>query len=382
MPRSASEPIRRPSRRRRLARRLLAAQALVIAAGAVTFATVALIVGPGTFHLHVERALGVVEDELLRHIDVAFTTSLLLSVGIGIAASIVVALVVSWLLSSRIARPIEELSATAGRIEMGDLTVRAAPPPVDDELAALTTAFNDMVSALEHTEATRQRLLSDLAHELRTPLATLEGYLEGLDDGVVAADHETWDTMSAAATRLHRLVDDVALVSRAEEGQLELQRERIAPALLVETAAAAMADAFRRATIDLNLDIAHPLSPVEVDPDRIIQVLSNILDNARHHTGEHGQVTIRAEQEDTTVLIEVIDSGEGLAADQLEHIFERFYRTDRARTHSRGSGIGLTIARAIAQAHGGTLTAHSDGAGHGATFRLRLPNASATGGTP
>ncbi|WP_370327590.1 sensor histidine kinase [Euzebya sp.] len=363
--------------RRRLARRLLAANGLVIATGAVTLAVVALLVSPPLFHQHVGQALGPVSGVVAGHLDRALSTALMLSLAIAVVTSIAAALTVSWVLSSRIARPIEELSEAATDLKGGDLSARAPRPPADDELADLTNAFNDLAAALEHTEDTRRRLLNDLAHELRTPLSTIQGYLEGLADGVVPPGPATWETLQDAAGRLHRLVDDVALVSRAEEGRLDLDRQPTRTADLVATAIAATREAYARAGVELTAEeVPDDLLSASVDADRIQQVLGNLLDNARRHTPAGGKVTVRARPANGDVAIDVTDTGQGIAPDQLPHVFERFYRGDGTRRSGTGSGIGLTIARAIACAHGGDLRAASRGRGHGSTFTLRLPRSS------
>lgn len=359
--------------RRRLARRLLAAHGLVIAAGAATTAVVAVLVSPPVFHDHLQRALGPISDGVGGHLDQALSTALLLSLGIATAAAAATALGISWALASRLARPIERLSATAERLAAGDLSVRAPRAPADDELADLTATFNHMAASLEHTEDTRRQLLSDLAHELRTPLSTIEGYLEGLADGVVAADAHTWATLRDATGRLRHLVDDIALVSRAEEGRLELDRRPVDPARLVADAVAAARPAYRHHGIDLTTDTASSLPAVIVDANRIHEVLANLLDNARRHTPADGHVTVAASHHRDHVDIAVSDTGDGIDPHHLPHIFERFYRGDRARQTGAGSGIGLTIARAIARAHDGDLTAHSPGTGQGTTFTLHLP---------
>lgn len=361
--------------RRRLARRLLAAHGLVIAAGAVTLTVVALLVSQPLFHLHVGRALGPVTEPVGRHLDQALSTTLLLSLGIGTGAAVLTALAVSWALSSRLARPIEELSDTTGQLARGNLSARAARPAVDDELADLTASVNDMAASLEHTEETRRRLLADLAHELRTPLSTIEGYLEGLADGVVEPDDATWSTLQGATGRLRRLVRDVALVSRAEEGRLDLQLEPTDPGDLVAAAVASARDHYERAAITLATDVGPDIDPVEVDPDRAHQVLGNLLDNARRHTPEGGRVVVRAHQEvsgDVTIVVE--DDGAGIDSEDLPRVFERFYRGDTSRPsgNGSGSGIGLTIARAIARAHRGDLTVSSAGPGRGSRFEWRL----------
>lgn len=362
----------RPARNR-LVVRLLAANGLVIAAGSFTLAIVALLISPALFRRHVGPTIGPVTDVAGRHLDQALTTTLLVALGIATAIAAVVAAVVSWVLSRRLARPIEDLSAAADRVAQGDLTARAPRPPVWDELAVLTIAFNDMAAALQHSEDTRRQLLSDLAHELRTPLSTVEGYLEGLVDGVFDPDPETFTTLQQAAGRLRRLVDDVAMVSRAEEGQLDLERRVVEPRQLVESAVAAMQETYARAGVGLGAHVAPGLPNLDVDPERIHQVLANLLDNARHHTPAGGRVKIRVVKGDSDVVITVEDTGEGIPVDQLARVFERFYRGDAARTSGTGTGIGLTIARGIARSHGGTLVADSAGPGRGSVFALRLP---------
>jgi signal transduction histidine kinase len=186
-------------------------------------------------------------------------------------------------------------------------------------------------------------------------------------------DPETFTTLQQAAGRLRRLVDDVAMVSRAEEGQLDLERRVVEPRQLVESAVAAMQETYARAGVGLGAHVAPGLPNLDVDPERIHQVLANLLDNARHHTPAGGRVKIRVVKGDSDVVITVEDTGEGIPVDQLARVFERFYRGDAARTSGTGTGIGLTIARGIARSHGGTLVADSAGPGRGSVFALRLP---------
>ena len=360
--------------RRRLARRLLLANGLVIAAGAVTLAVVALLVSPPLFHRHVTRALGPVSEAVAGHLDAALSTALLLSLGIATVASAGAALAVSWVLSSRLARPIEELSEVAGDLARGDLTARAVVPPVDDELAGLTASFNRMAAALEHTEDTRRRLLADLAHELRTPLSTLDGYLEGLEDGVVEPEEQTWRTLRQATSRLRRLVRDVDLVSRTDEAGLDVRPQPTDPAALVAAAVGAARGAYERAGVTLDRHVQEGTGPVAVDPDRAHQVLANLLDNARTHTLRGGRVLLEVRRTADGVVFAVEDDGAGIAPEHLEHVFDRFYRADASRRAGTGSGIGLTIARAIARAHHGELTAASAGPGRGSRFEWHLPH--------
>jgi signal transduction histidine kinase len=243
-------------------------------------------------------------------------------------------------------------------------------------LDTLAAAFNAMAAALQATETTRRRLLADAAHELRTPLATLDAYLEGLADGIREPTPETWELLSAQTARLRRLADDIALSSRAEEGQLPLHPVPADASQLVSAAIEAARPGYDAKGVQLAARLSAGLPGLAADPDRLAQVLAGLLDNALRHTPPGGQVTVSTGASAQNLTITVCDTGEGVAAEHLPHIFERFYRADTARDRARGgSGIGLTIARALVTAHGGTLTATSDGPGTGARFTITLPPA-------
>jgi two-component system, OmpR family, sensor histidine kinase BaeS len=345
----------------------------VILAGAATLGIVAFLVAPPIFHDHVRRAVGPVSDVVASHLDAALSETLLLALAIGIGAAAAAAGAVSWLLATRIARPVEELSDTADALAAGHLDARATPPVADDELTDLTGAFNAMADALEHTEHTRRRLLADLAHELRTPLATIEAYHEGLADGVVDPDAATVDVLAEATSRLRRLVEDVSLVSQAEEGRLPLDLRHLDLRGLVTNAIDAARPAADTAGLTLRQHLPTTPVTVDADPDRLAQVLANLLTNAIEHTPAHGTITVTVTTEDHRARIEVTDTGAGIDPEHLPHVFQRFYRADPARSRTRGSGIGLTISRAIVQGHDGSLTATSPGEGRGTTFKLELP---------
>lgn len=350
---------------------LLAAQLAVIVAGSATLVLVALLVGPNIFHHHVEEALGFVPPGVMQHLDDAFGQALWLSLAVGIAAATTTAAIVSWIVATRIVRPVHDLAAAATEISHGDYARRVAVRG-SDEVTVLGRAFNEMAASLGSAEKRRRQLLSDVAHELRTPLATIDAYLEGLADGVVEPGAETWKILRTEARRLDRLTEDVSRVSRAEERQLDLRTERVAVATLFAAAADAAAPSF--AAKDVKLDVRSSDGVrVEVDPDRFGEVLANLLENALRHTPAGGEVTLAAQREGSDALLTVTDTGEGLAPEDLDRVFERFYRVDRARSRDRGgSGIGLSIARALVEAHGGRLWAESPGPGHGARFVCRL----------
>lgn len=358
-----------------LAARIFLALAAVVLVGSVTLVLVAVSIGPAFFQTHLRRAGEPVPPAALPHLQEAFARSTLLSLGVAVAASLLAAGGLSWFVTRRLVRPVAQLAVAAQRIAAGSYDVRVPEPRLGGEFDALAGAFRDMATALLDTEQTRRRLLADLAHELRTPLATAEAYVEGLADGVVPPEPATWATLREQLGRLQRLTDDVALVSRVQERRLALRRTPVAPRALVDAAVAAAAPRYAAAGVDLAGDTDPGLPDVLVDPERIGEVLGILLDNAARHTPRGGRVTVRAGRgRSGGVEVAVRDTGVGLAAEHLERVFERFYRVQPARDRaSGGSGIGLTIARALVEAHGGTLTAASAGPGTGATFTVALP---------
>ena len=359
---------------RSLTAKLLASQLLVVLAGAGTLLLVALSVGPGVFRRHVQDALGYVPPDVARHLDMAFSDATLLSLGIAVGAAVLTALLLSAVVSARVVRPVRTLAGAAQHIARGAHSARV-PVRGTDELAPLAGAFNEMAASLQHAEEIRRQLLADVAHELRNPLATVESYVEGLADGVLPASEENWSAIQAETHRLNRLVDDLQHVSRAEAHQLDLNPASTQPIELVEAVARAARPAYTAKGVTLDTHIEPSLPQVVIDRERIAEALANVLANALRHTSSGGRVEIRARRgERNFVEIVVADSGEGIAPEHLDRIFERFYRVDPARSRaSGGTGIGLAIVRAIVEAHGGTVTATSEGAGRGATFTLRLP---------
>jgi signal transduction histidine kinase len=241
----------------------------------------------------------------------------------------------------------------------------------------LARAFNDMAADLEAVEQRRRALLADLAHELRTPLATIEGYAEGLADGVIPAEAAMWEVLQATSARLARLVDDLAAVSDAEERQHDLWTAPHHPGALVRAAVDTARPAYDTKRVRLDTRVDTRLPPVGVDADRLNEVLGNLLDNALRHTLSGGQVTVSASRHDDEVALAVTDTGEGIPPDALPHVFERFFRADPARSNG-GSGIGLTIARAIVHAHGGRIDMSSPGPGCGTRVAVLLPSAPPT----
>ncbi len=362
---------RRPVRRWGVALRLLVVQAAVTVVTVVTAWGVAAWIGPGIFH---DNLLKHSDDDATEHAEVAFTTA----GGLALTAALAVALLVSTALSvsiaGRVTRSLRPIVAAAEHIAGGAYDRRVPVPGLGAEFDELATAVNAMSERLEQVDTTRRRLLADLAHELRTPLTTLAVYVDSIDDGLRPPDTATLQVLRDQVNRLSRLAEDVSAVSLAEEHRLPLHLRQVAPTDLARAAAAAANPAYRAKDVLLQLDAATPTPEVRVDPDRVGQILANLLDNALRHSQPGSGVVLRVRAERGGVTIAVVDAGDGIAPEHLPHVFDRFYRADTARDRDHGgSGIGLTVSRALAEAHDGTLHAASPGLGMGATFTLHLP---------
>jgi two-component system sensor histidine kinase BaeS len=359
-----------------LAGRLFAAQVLVVLAGWITLAVVAAAIGPVIFHDHLLRTAGHVTADTTRHIEQAYTSASAVSLGVALLAALGAAVAASAYLARRVASPIAQLAAAAADVAEGRYATRVVTPGLGTEFDTLAGAFNAMAARLDAAEATRRRLLADLGHEMRTPLATIEAYLEAAEDGVAVDDEDAVTVLRAQTGRLRRLAEDIAAVSRAEEHQLDLRPAPVTPGDLVATAVAAARPRYAAKGVVLDEWVSGDAPTVVADPQRIGQVLGNLLDNALRHTPPGGQVQVTAIRDGPDAQISVADTGEGIPADHLPHVFERFYRGDAARNPAHaGSGIGLTIVRTVVTGHGGRVTAHSAGAGAGATFTVTLPGA-------
>lgn len=358
--------------RPRFAARLLLAQTLVLVAGALTTWLVASAVGPSIFHDHLDRA-GVAHTATeSRHVEEAFASALLISISIALLAAVAAALAVSWYFSRRVQRSITQVAAAASEIAAGQYGARVPDPRFGGEFATLAATYNALAERLETVETTRRGMLTDLAHELRTPLATIDAHLEAIEDGVRAPDEDTLGVIRVSTQRLRRLAEDIAAISRAEEGKLHISPQPIDATALASAAAQGARDRFTAKGVELQTELATH-DPVLVDPDRIGQVLGNLLDNALRHTPPAGTVRLTCRRVDQWIEYVVADSGEGIDAEHLGHVFDRFYRVDTARDRSHGgTGIGLSIARALVLAHGGSISVASPGQGQGATFTVRL----------
>jgi two-component system OmpR family sensor kinase/two-component system sensor histidine kinase BaeS len=267
----------------------------------------------------------------------------------------------------RVGRPLGDVVAAAEHVSGGDFSVRVAEhgPPW---LRSVARAFNSMTMRLEAQRRQRRELMADVAHELRTPLTVIQGRLEGMIDGVYTPDARQIAQLLDETRLLSRLVDDLRTLAHTESGTLSLEKEDTdLRSLLEETAAAFRAEAGAR-RITVHADIAEDLPSLPLDPIRWREVMANLLSNAIRHSPDGSAVWIEAHALPDAVMVVVKDNGPGIAAEDLPHVFDRFYK-GRA---TGGSGLGLTIARNLVVAHGGTLTAESR-TGEGTTMRIRLP---------
>lgn len=360
---------------RSLRARLLLANLVVAGAALGTVVVAVSLVGPGYFAQSMGHKsgdpVGAMMDTATRvAFDNAVRNALLAAGVIAVAAS----LVVSFAVSGAIAGPVTRLARAARRIAQGHYAERV-PDDGAGELGELAATFNAMSASLEATEARRVQLVGDVAHELRTPLSTLDGYLEGLQDGVVAPGDETWRLLRSETARLTRLVDDLQELWRAEARQLPLKIETVDASAVAREVVERFAPQATARQVTLDVHVPGGLT-VRADRDRLIQILGNYLANAIRYSPDGASVDVRARRAGEAVEFAVVDRGQGLTAEQRAQVFERFYRVDPSRSRALGgSGIGLAIARALASAMDGRVRADSNGPGTGSTFSVTLPAA-------
>lgn len=356
--------------------RLLVVNSLVVLAGIATTSVVAAIVGPPMFRRLMDQQVspGAGNDHPYER---AFRDATAMSIGFAVAVSALAALTLSWYLSHRVHRSATALSQAASAVADGNYDIRVPPPRLGKEFDAVAAAFNKMAQRLGAVDEARRQMLADLAHEIRTPVAVLEAYMEAVEDGVQQLDQQTVATLRDQTRRLTRFSIDVNALSVAESRTTSIDARSVSPADLVTTAVAAFAPRYQTKGVILTSHANDGLPDVWADPERMGQVLSNLLDNALRHTGPGGQVTVTATATGTGATIAVADTGDGVPAEHLDRLFDRFYRADAARDRQHGgAGIGLSIAKALVEAHEGRIEAHSAGHAAGTTFTVSLPRPS------
>ena len=357
--------------------------AVIVAAGLVLVVTLELL-APAFYRSHaieMAQAMGggtggaqarALQNDLERGFNAALTQALILAA----LLTVPLALGVSAAISRRIVAPVTRVSLASARIAAGRYEERL-PNAGHDELGELTANFNRMAGVLEQTEMRRVELIGTVAHELRTPLSGLKGYAEGMVDGVFSVTHAA-ASIGREVDRLERLLGDLQHLSQVEAGAVSVGRETVQLDAITREVCAQLESRFTAKRLELNCQT----QPVTVigDADRLKQVLHNLLSNALRHTIA-GQVTVRVTTEQQSGWLTVTDSGEGIGAADLPHVFERFYRADRSRSRgddsSLGVGVGLTIAKHLVERMGGSLSLTS-ALGVGTTARVVLPNLRAT----
>ena len=374
--------------RRHLSVRLFLSYILVILVGVVVIAIAARFSVPEAFNRHMGSGLGLglgpgggqgmmqgngvapgMTSDLFQGFQAGFNEALLLS----LLAAGMIAIPVSLLLSRGVVAPVRAMTTASQRVADGHYNERVQSVG-QDELGQLAHSFNQMAEKLEQVENMRRQLIGDVSHELRTPLTAIKGSMEGLIDGVIPATPETYQQIHQEAGRLARLVEDLQELSRVEAGAYPLEMHPVEFAPLIQTTFKRLANQAKDKRIALLADLPSDPPAVLADPDRLTQVLTNLVGNAIQYTPEGGQVTVSMRHDGGEFLFSVIDTGVGIPTEHLPLLFHRFYRVDKSRSRQAGggSGIGLTIAKHLIEAQGGKIWAESEGLGKGSNFSFKL----------
>lgn len=315
------------------------------------------------------------EETGLDFIETRFNSAVSRSVWLAIGAAGIVAFLLTVLFSRSILGPIEALIAAARKMEKGDLSQRVNVQ-TGGEVGELAAAFNAMADGLDRLEQLRRNMVTDVAHELRTPLSNIRGYLEALQDGLIHPSPQMIASLHEEAMLLNRLVDDLQELALAEAGQLKLIRQAVRLEDIINKIVQLLHTRALDKELTIEVNLPAELPEVEVDPERVGQVLRNLLNNAITNTPEGGRITVTARAIDSQVEISVHDTGAGIAPEHLPFIFERFYRVDKSRARlTGGAGLGLAIVKQLVEAHGGQVNVASE-VGKGTTVWFTSPIAS------
>jgi signal transduction histidine kinase len=300
-----------------------------------------------------------------------FFDRLRLALLVGGLTGLVLAVILATFLVNGITRPLRRLTNAARRIASGDFSQRVAVTS-PSEAAELASSFNRMAETLERDQETRHRLLSDIVHELRTPLSVIQGTAQGFVDGVIPADAAHAGIICDEASLLNKLITDLRDIALAESGELRLEKKPADMADLARQAASAVRPRAREKGVELEVVVPDGLPPAFVDSDRTLQIVGNLLENALRHTPSGGRVSVRLSgSRDSLLALQVADTGEGIPSEHLPHVFERFYRADPARP-AGGTGLGLAIVKQLTEAQGGSVSVES-APGRGSVFTVTFP---------
>jgi signal transduction histidine kinase len=372
--------------RRHLSLKLFLSYLFVILVGVIVLASSSDLIVPTAFQRHLadmgtmmSNRAGSAQPGLDQSLFDNFRAAVADAMSVAVLAATLVAVIASVFISRQVVAPVQDMMAASQRISDGHYDERVSVSgdvarQEMDELGQLALRFNQMAARLERTESMRRQLIGDVTHELRTPLTTIKGSMEGLMDGVLPANEETYTQIYREADRLQRLVNDLQELSQVEAGAYELQRQTITVKNLVDATVARLQRQFEEKGVSITTQISGELPLVWVDPDRLGQVLLNLLGNALQYTPKGGEVVVTANQGQNEVRVAISDTGIGIPPEDLPHLFTRFYRVDKSRARSiGGSGIGLTIAKHLVEAHGGRIWVESLGLGKGSTFVFTIP---------
>lgn len=291
---------------------------------------------------------------------------------IAALAALLVAILTGILLARTMIHPLQALTRATQRIAAGDLEQQVAVQS-QDEIGQLAQSFNRMSQEVARVNRLRRQMTADIAHDLRTPLTIIAGYVESMQDGVLQPTPERLALIQAEVDRLQKMVEDLRLLSQADAGELPVNVELLSPQSLLEKVVSVHQHQAEQHSLAIKLELADNLPSIMVDETRMLQVFDNLIVNAMRYTPPGGEISLRAEKSGGTVLLSVTDSGMGIAAEDLSRIFERFYRSEKSRTGENGeSGLGLAIVKTLVEAQSGTVWAESS-PGQGARFFLRFP---------
>ena len=340
---------------RGLAARIALAAIASAAVGLVILAVGVAVVGADVFTELMMEA-GDSAEHAREMYDDSVTTVVITASVVAVLASIGIAIVLARML----AHPLDRIGEAARRIADGDYAARV-PRDGPEELASLADSFNQMAASLQRQEEMRRDFIANAAHELRTPLTNLQGYLEALRDGVITADRATYESLHEEADRLVRLSRSLDALAEGDAGSSPPRLVELDLATAISSALELAGPAIERAGLTLRADLPATL-PARADPDRLAQVLANLLSNVVRYTPSGGTVTVTAERRPGDVLVSIANTGDGIPADDIDRVFERFYRVEKSRDRARGgAGIGLAIVKQLVEQGGGAVGAESAG---------------------
>lgn len=374
--------------RRNLGWKIFISYLVVIIIGTIVLASATEFIVPRSFDRHLAAMGSMMTDmmgssmmgmDLNADLFTNFRTAVNEALAVAAFAAVVSAIVVSIFVSRQVVTPIQEMMVASQYIADGHYDERVHVPGDPsknelDELSQLAVSFNQMATKLEQVELMRRQIIGDVSHELRTPLTAIKGSMEGLMDGVLPQNDETYMGIYKEADRMQRLVTDLQELSRVEAGAYELELRSIDLLEVISTVVKRLDPQFEEKGVMLEVDLSDNLPSIKADEDRIGQVMQNLIGNALQFTPNGGRVVVSGVQQEKEIIVSVSDTGIGISPEHLGEIFTRFYRVDKSRSRAGGgSGIGLTIAKFLVEAHGGKIWVESAGSNQGSRFVFSLP---------